>query len=398
MEPAAASEPVQAVPSTTDTPSPAPRADADERAVVASTPSPSAPASRGGEPAPSRGCVVEAERVVAEGAERVLVANDKGQLSAVVVGKEGRAFTLFRGASAETLASSATHTLEQKSARVALYAGDLGLRLTHVDEKGKVYLTAVASRAFAPPRKLADGADRRFAPAYAVVNGVELVAFTRTVEKVMHTFLARLAGGNVEVRDVTPSGHGAAAATFVLGHEPPTLVAIDAHAGVSPLLEIPLNERGEAGAHAVRTPVSQPYTPPLLAAVRMPGGSDVQVAYTAVGKLAATAIGRVPLRVATEPVALLPSRGYGELFMAVARGTRRVAFALESPRSETPDAPRSLEVVLLDAEGEGPRSTLAGEGDGIRYPALAVGAREGELWLGYVRKGRATIATLRCDL
>src|SRR5581483_10852247 len=90
----------------------------------------------------------------------------------------------------------------------------------------------------------------------------------------------------------------------------PRLVMIDARAGMSPLLELPF-VGGKPGELRIGTPVSQPYAPPLLRAVQLPGEADVLVAYTALGRLAATAVGYVPLHSARAPAALLPSRGYG---------------------------------------------------------------------------------------
>jgi hypothetical protein len=144
----------------------------------------------------------------------------------------------------------------------------------------------------------------------------------------------------------------------------------------------------------VRTPVSQPYAPPLLRAVELPGG-EVEVAFTAVGKLAATAIGRVPLRRSVQPVALLPSRGYGELAFSAVRGARRAAFAYEAPRTSEAGSTRAVELVLLDEQGTGPVLTLGGSDD-ARAPELALYA--GALWLAYTRNGQAVVAALRCDL
>ncbi len=68
----------------------------------------------------------------------------------------------------------------------------------------------------------------------------------------------------------------------------------------------------QPGEVVVRTPVSQPYAPPLLSAVQWSDGT-AEVVFSAVGRMAMTAIARVSLRTAMDPVALLPSTGYGAL-------------------------------------------------------------------------------------
>jgi hypothetical protein len=343
---------------------------------------------------PVRGCTLAAERVLSPKAERVWLAQEGGEL-VVLVASDLRTLALHRGGALVSLRAVASLTLDVPLARASLTGTARGPQLAYVDDQGRVQLVHLEPERFARPRTLATGADRRFAPAVTATDTRVLVAFTRAVGEAMHTFVARVDGEAVALSDVTPEGHGAAAPTFVLGADPPALVMIDAHAGVSPLLELPFDGAGKPGEVAVRTPVSQPYTPPLLAAVQLADGS-VEVAYSAVGKLAATAIGRVPLRRSAEAVALLPSRGYGELSLSAARGEARAAFAYESPRSSEPRAPRSLEVTLVDEQGAGPPLLLAGDGAEARRPSLAVHA--GTLWLGYTRGGQAMLAALRCDL
>jgi hypothetical protein len=340
---------------------------------------------------PERGCALANQRTLRGGAQKLWLAHDRGQLAALVLGQDDHALELWRGASLEALALTASARAASGIARLGLHSGERDLALVFVDDKGGVNVARAAD--MARTRVVAAGADRRFAPAFLAHAGREFVAFTRTVDDAMHTFLLRLDGESAV--DVTPAGHGAAAPAFVIGAGAPALIAIDARAGVSPLLEIPIRD-GAAEPAIVRTPVSQPYAPPLLAAVELSNG-DVEVAYTAIGRLAATAVGRVPLRKSSEPVALLPSKGYGALALAAARGPRRAAFALESPRSESPDAPRSIEVKLLDEQGEGPTLVLAGDGPSAREPSLARGRGASELWLGYVQDGQAQLATLHCS-
>jgi hypothetical protein len=333
------------------------------------------------------------ERVLSEHGERILLASLGERLLAVVL-TDTRTLELHAGHALATLERVAVSALDSKVSRASLGISAGAAKLAFVDEQGRVKLAAVDDAGMHEPLLVASGADRRFAPALLAFPRGELVAFVRTVDELMHTFVARIHAGEVTLHDVTPEGHGACAPDFVAGAETPTLVMIDAHAGVSPLLELTFDAQGKAGSVSVRTPVSQPYAPPLLHAVELPNG-DVEVAYTAVGKLAATAIGRVPLRRAAQPVALLPSKGYGELLFSAVRGPRRAAFAYEAPRTSVAGSTRSLEIVLLDDQGTGPLLSVGGDAD-ARAPSLALHA--GSLWLGYTRSKQAVIASLRCDL
>jgi hypothetical protein len=321
------------------------------------------------------------------------VRRDRG-LAAVLIARDRTSFELLRGASLASLSQAESFSLPEAFVSLSLVESSRGLRIAYVDRNGRVGFRTLATSAV--PRVLAEGADRRFAPAFAEADGRELVVFTRAVGESMHSFLVHVDGDKAVPLDLTPEGHGACAPAFVLGSAEPRLVMIDARAGMSPLLELPF-VRGKPGELRIGTPVSQPYAPPLLRAVQLPGDADVQVAYTALGKLAATAVGRVPLHTARAPAALLPSRGYGLIAFDAALGPNRAAFALEAPRSEASDAPRGLEVKLLDPEGEGPALLLATEGPSARGPSLAAGSSPGEVWLVYTQGGRARLATLHCD-
>jgi hypothetical protein len=337
--------------------------------------------------------VLARERVLSTGAHKLLLGAERDNLVALAIGN-GKDLTLYRGSALASLESAGTSTLEAQVSRAALYGDQAGVELALVDERGQVLLAPIAAAGLGKPQLVATGADRRFAPALARLGDGRLVAFVRAVGEGMHTFVALVHGAKVTLHDVTPEGHGAAAPAFVAGASEPTLVMLDARAGVSPLLELGFDAQGHPGEVMVRTPVSQPYAPPLLRAVELPDG-QVEVAFTAVGKLAATAIGRVPLRRAVQALALLPSRGYGELSFSALRGARRAAFAYEAPRTSEAGSAHDVEVVLLDEQGLGPVLSL-GASDDARAPELALYA--GTLWLGYTRGSQAVVAALRCDL
>ncbi len=276
----------------------------------------------------------------------------------------------------------------------SMAAGALSVAL--VDTQGTLSLIEIHNGKVSGPRVLARGVDRRFLPSMANLGAVQLVAFTKTVNELMHTFVARVSPDAIELADVTPTSHGAAAATFVLGAPEPTLVMLDARAGVSPLLEVGFDANGKSRPAIVRTPVSQPYAPPWLAAFEVPG-ADIQVAYTAIGRAAATAVGLVPLRRVEAPRALLPSLGYGPLAFSVARGARALVFATESPVSAATDAVRSVVVKVIDAGGEGATLTLACQVGTCARPTLAASATERAFFLLHAEGAALVLSLLDCD-
>jgi hypothetical protein len=257
-------------------------------------------------------------------------------------------------------------------------------------------LTLVSWSGAEAPRStvIARGVDRRFAPALHALGATTLIAHTLAAGEGMHVQVTRVHGGEATSHDVTPQGHGASAPAFVLGEEPPTLVMIDARAGVSPLLEVPFDAEGHPKPAIVRTPVSQPYAPSEVWAVHIPA-LDVEVAYTAIGRAAATAVGRVPLREAKAPLPLLPSRGYGQLHLSAARGERAAVFALESPQQPVAQAELKLEVVLIDAQGEGARLTLDDETLGA--PSIVALSTKGRFALMHRDGSGFRVLWLSCD-
>ncbi|MET0287049.1 MAG: hypothetical protein ABW352_21375 [Polyangiales bacterium] len=347
--------------------------------VAAAAPAPAAPRLKGS--APADGCVIELEQRLAAGTrglalpEGVLVASDD-------------ALTLWQ--LAEDFREGPRLKLDAPIAKASATCRDGRCELAWIDQKMRLFHSQLGAE-LRPAKELARGVDRRFAPALATQGDRTLIAYTATVDEVMHTKLLGLRGDKQEpLQDITPESHGAAAPTFLLGASTPTLVAIDAHAGISPLLELPLDGTGKPRESLVRTPISQPFEPPQLAAVQWPSG-EAEAFFTVIGKLAMTAIGRVPLRRTESITALSPSRGYGELSFAVARGTQRALFACEVPVSAAPKAERKLELTLSD----GKRDAHALE---LEAPALApsLARTQGGYVLAFTRGSEVHATLLRC--
>jgi hypothetical protein len=344
-------------------------------------------------PLQKRGCTRLEDLTLGVAAYQLFVPTQDSTLEALVVRDDRQTLEWWSGELGGVAALRASRKLGTRASKLSLLRRAPGsYTVALVDEQGGVWGVQYSAGNWGEPKLVARSADRRFAPALYEDGATSLLAYTSSVDRVMHTFVARsFAGPGV---DVTPPGHGAAAPSFVIGARAPVLVFVDARDGVSPLLEVTFDDALKPRPAEVRTPVSQPYAPPLLRALALPGG-EVEVAFTAVGKLAATAIGRVPLRRAVPALALHPSRGYGELAFDAALSGRAAIFALEAPVDEKPNALRALEIKWLDASGEGSSLELAR--DAALRPSIAATPLPGELLVGYVTGTTPHLARLRCD-
>ncbi|MFT3924846.1 MAG: hypothetical protein QM778_20090 [Myxococcales bacterium] len=338
-----------------------------------------------------RACVMAEQRVLRAGAARGV--RERGAL--LVISDAEPKLELWRAQPGQELRPSAELELSSPARRAALLSAGKQVYVAWVDERAQLWLSVVEQQ-FSAPRRLAEGIDRRFTPALARNHQQLLLAFTRSVGEAMHVHLARVEGERSTVEDVTPEGHGASAPTFIVGAQPPALVVVDAHAGVSPLLELPFDGTGKLAPAVVRTPVSQPYAPPALAAMQLSKDRTV-VAYTAIGRAAATAIGLVPLRAAEAPVALVPSYGYGELALGAAQQSGVSVFAVEAFRVDGKDSPRKVVVSVVDAAGAGEPLALGLDDASASSPSVAPGERAGEFELVYTTPKGLRSAALLCS-
>jgi hypothetical protein len=395
--PRTASEPV--TPAVAARQSPEKQAGSAARAKPGSPPLPASepplplPQARSNARPPAAGCVIRHEQALSSDAERAVAANLAGAPIVIALEDEGSTLALWTSTT-NGFTRTASTPLEAKAQRASAVCTGARCELAVVDERARLLGLQLSSHGFTSPRVLASGLDRRFAPALADTGSRVLYAYTANVDKAMHTFWLESKAGKVSTpSDLTPLAHGAAAPSFVLGSKLPTLVAVDPWAGLSPLLELSFGLAGPPSAAVVRTPVSQPYEPPLLAAVAWASG-DVEVVYTAVGRLAMTAIGRVPLRKASEPAALSPSKGYGELSFAAARSRKRALFALEVAVDTKPDAAREIALKLLDGVSTTEGPSFAAD---ARHPSLSSLRDAGEYLVTFVRGTTIHAALVGCD-
>jgi hypothetical protein len=340
--------------------------------------------------------VVASEQVVRVGEARGLLGTSSGGVELLVLPSDKAALELWRAPSAfESFTHVAQLELASKPRRAAFLCNEQRALATWVDERAQLMLADVHDGKFSTPRSLAEGVDRRFAPALQALGTQTLLAFTRSVGDAMHVQLAHLEGERLTQEDLTPQGHGATAATFVIGQRPPRLVMIDAHAGVSPLLEVDFDAHGKPAPAVVRTPVSQPYAPPALQAAVVSSTRTV-VAFTAIGRAAATAIGMVPLHVAEAASALVPSKGYGELALSAARSGEVTVFASEAFREPTKDAPRIVLASVVGEQGAGQALELGTSAASASSPSLVAGAAAGEFVLAYSAEDGLRVVQLVC--
>jgi hypothetical protein len=340
-----------------------------------------------------RACVRADELLLHTGAARVLLPTQDSTLEALILHKDLKQLEWWSGRHGESAQRTATLALNSGAQRIATVRKAAGLYvIAWVDGQGAVHAVTYEARKFGAVREVGRGADRRFAPALFERGAHSLLAYTASVDEVMHTFVQRSSDPPV---DVTPLGHGAAAPTFVRGQDAPSLIVVDARAGISPLLEVNFGADGKPQPAQVRTPISQPFAPPLLRAVAVPDG-EIEVAFSALGKLAASAIGRVPLRRAVSALPLHASRGYGEIAFDVALTGHAAIFAMQVPRDEKPAAPHQIEVAWLDKSGDG-RTFVLTKGASATAPSIASTPLPGEALVGYVSDQKAYVVRLRCD-
>ncbi len=341
----------------------------------------------------ARSCALLSETNVHTDVGRALLSSDHaGALAVLLVNESG--FTLQRLREG-TLALEASLGLKAAPKRSAFVQSSKRGFVAWVDAEAHMWTVAVAGGKFESPSRVAEGVDRRFAPALSVQGKQALVAFTRSFGPGMHVYVSRIGGEKSTLEDITPEGHGAAAPTFIVGQNAPSIVMIDARAGVSPLLEVRFDGALRPQPAIVRTPVSQPYAPPGLQALSVSSELTL-VAFTAIGRAAATAVGLVPLQRAEEATALVPSKGYGELELSAAQHDGLGVFAVEAFRTSSAQGPRQVQVHVIDGAGAGNALEVGGAFESASAPSLAASATPGGFFLSYSTPQGVQLAEIAC--
>lgn len=275
------------------------------------------------------------------------------------------------------------------------------LALAFIDGQGHVRLGSIdpgAPSANLRTIEAGSGADLRFAPALAVVGDRRVVAWTDGTATPMRVRVARAdrSGVLLDTRDVTMRGMGAAAPVFAAGASPTTLYFVDPRAGISPIIKAVLDPDGVPLPSAVARPVGTVSVPPELA-VAVDGEGNAFAGYTAIGNMATTAVGMMPLfgEVAT-PVALVPGIGYGPLNVAATAGSEAVVFAADAPQDQPPEAEREIHLRVVRGGTPGPVLTLTGP-DGTGRQVAIARRSDGILGVAFSTGDGVFVAWARCD-
>jgi hypothetical protein len=243
--------------------------------------------------------------------------------------------------------------------------------------------------------ELASSVDTRFAPAVAYSETRALIAYTAasTPMRAKLVVLSNM-GSVVGNHDVTPESMGAAAATFVDGASPPTLLAVDAREGLSPLLRIDLGSDGTPKPAQIVLPLSTVSTPPRLSGASASIGAHVL--YSGMGSAATTAVGLVSIEpIVGRPSAFVPGTGYGALNVATAAAPAAVVLVAEAPTATTKDAPREIHVALITRKGQSKDLVLSAPG-GAAHTSVARDAH-GMVAVAWSSPSGIYVARLRCD-
>jgi hypothetical protein len=242
------------------------------------------------------------------------------------------------------------------------------------------------------------GADPRFAVALGVVGRTRVVAWTDGTGTPMRVRLARVdrSGTLLGTHDLTMTGMGAAAPVFAAGGDTKTIYFVDPRAGVSPIVKAELGPDGTPRPSAVARPVGTVSVPPEVA-VAIDGEGHAYAGYTAIGNVATTAVGLMPLfGDVSGPSAIVPGTGYGLLNVSAVAGENAVVFGADAPTGEARDAPREVHVRIVRDGEAGETLTIAGPDGTGRHVALAR-RPDGIIAAAFSASDGIYVAWIRCD-
>jgi hypothetical protein len=271
------------------------------------------------------------------------------------------------------------------------------LSVAFIDGNGKLWARRlrIGRGGGGAPVEIASSVDARFAPALSSSQDHTLLAWT-AASTPMHTFMVVLSsdGAVVSRHDLTPTGLGASAPSFVSGATPPSLVALDAHEGMSPILRVDIGNHGDPQPAQVALPVGMVSRSPELAAASSSVGT--YVAYTGLGSAATSAIGLVAISpLAGTPQALVKGTAYGPLHISAAAAPRALLFAADAPTQPGKTPLHEIHVHVIGINGPGPATVIHGSGDASR--AALARAEGGSVGLAFSAAAGVYLARLRCD-
>lgn len=362
--------------------------------------------------APAHGCVAltqSATRVLASGGPASIAAAPGGFVVAGYVSHDtAETVVVVRLSPSSATVPLATLSLgaparPPRSAPPTVTALDSGrVLIAATDAHGAVRAVAlgVSSPTMRPElRALGSGADLRFAPAVASLRGgAAAIAYTDGSATPMRVRLivVRPDLSTAATHDVTPPSLGASAPVFDRYADSPTLVFLDAHGGLSPVVRLGLAEDGTPGAAQIDRPLSTVSEPARLAAAHL--GPRRFVAYTAIGRAATSAIGLVELGGTLPVVPLVPGEGYGVLQVSGVSAPAAAIFVMTRPVPGVAATERfngQVLVRLVDDAGVGPALVVTDAEERASYVALAR-ADDATVGVAYTTSAGVDVRWLRC--
>lgn len=295
--------------------------------------------------------------------------DERGTTSVYVVSvrDDGRTTPLFRATlggvtgDGTRIRTSAPTLLPLSSGRVLLLA---------VDARGTLLGTLLDGNlptAGGAMRPIAQNVDLRFSPAAAEFDEHLFVSYTDGTRTPMRAFVVAtdLSLNGAVSRDLTPAGMGGASPTWFNVESTPSLVFVDAHGGLSPLVLATARAGGATTDARVERALSTIAEPAQIAAGSI--GQDSYVAYVAIGRAATSAVGLVKLGNTDPPVAIVPGVGYGSSHVSAAPIDHGIVFAADAPPTPDTHGARQLVLRVFDSQGLAPPTTIASPEPGANY-------------------------------
>jgi hypothetical protein len=249
-----------------------------------------------------------------------------------------------------------------------------GVTVAYTDGAGNLFVQALrvgAAHGGGSALTLAHGVDTRFAPAVSYGRQGALIAYTLGSSP-MRAMLVRLdpKGDVLATHDVTPPAMGAAAPAFSSVLSPAWLVTADPRNGMSPIARTPLDREGKPGASEVAAPVGMMSQPPELVAAQADFGG--YLLYTGLGAAATSAVGLMKFAPsAGAPEAFVKGIAYGALHAAAVASKGVVLLASDAPLAAGKQPAHALQMVLLDAKGQGPVLQVKGPSGDATHVGIA---------------------------
>lgn len=315
----------------------------------------------------------------------------------VSVNDEGHASPLYRA----TLAGSTGDGSRIRTAAPRLLPLSTGrLLLLAVDGRGALLATlldASLPTAGGAMRPIAEHVDLRFPPAVAEFSEHLFISYTDGSATPMRAFLITtdLVLNGAMSRDLTPAGMGGASPVWFPRENGSTLLFVDAHGGLSPLVSTDAEPGGATSEVRVERALSTIAEPAQIAAASI--GRDAYVAYVAIGRAATSAVGLVKLGNNNPPVAIVPGIGYGSSHVSAVSLGHGIVFAADAPPPPDSHAARHLVLRAFDQAGLGEALNIASPEPGANYIDIAA-VSDNDVQIVWTTDAAVYVTSAHCSL